>query len=119
MDMTQYSKSDSKDLKAAEFIGRNLKVTINKVEIRSYEATENKPANSKPALSFVGKEKQLILNATNTKILCEAYGDDSNSWIDHEIGLTVADYTDKGFGHGWVVQPLDVEGPDFSDDIPF
>lgn len=119
MDMTQYSKSDSKDLKAADFIGSNLKVTISGVEIRNYEAKEGQPANSKPALSFVGKDKQLVLNATNTKILCDAYGNDSDGWVNHQIGLSVADYTGKGFGHGWVVTPLDVAAPDYSDDIPF
>lgn len=119
MDMTQYSQSDSNDLKAADFIGKNLKVFIEKVTIRNFEGTEKMPANSKPSLSFKDKEKTLVLNATNTKILCEAYGDDSDSWIGHEIGLSVADYTSKGFGHGWVVTPLDVEPEDFDDDIPF
>ena len=119
MDMTKYSQSDSKDLKAVEFIGQSLKVIISGIEMRNYPATDNKPANSKPAISFVGKEKQLVLNATNTKILCGAYGNDSDSWMNHEIGLSVADYTDKGFGHGWVVTPLDVEPDSFDDDIPF
>lgn len=119
MDMTKYSQSDSNDLKAADFIGQNMKVTIEKVTIRNFEARDNQPANSKPSLSFQGREKTLVLNATNTKILCEAYGDDSDSWINHEIGLSVADYTAKGFGHGWVVAPLDVAGPEFSDEIPF
>lgn len=117
--MTKYSQSDSKDLKAADFIGKNLKVIISGVEIRKFEATEKFPANEKPALHFKGKDKQLVLNPTNTKTLCNAYGDDSDQWIGHELGLTVADYTDKGFGHGWIVTPLDVEGPDFDDDIPF
>ena len=119
MDMTKYSQSDSKDLKAADFIGKNLKVVISAVEVRNFEATEKFPANSKPAVSFEGKDKQLILNPTNTKTLCKAYGDDSDNWIGHEIGLSVADYTDKGFGHGWVVTPLDVEPEDFDDDISF
>ena len=96
-----------------------MKVTIEGIEIRDYPATDNKPANSKPVLSFAGKDKQLVLNATNTKILCDAYGTDSEGWRSHEIGLTVADYTDKGFGHGWIVTPLDIEPPDFTDDIPF
>ena len=72
MDMTKYSQSDSKDLKAADFIGKNLKVVISGVEIRNYEAKDGQPASSKPALKFEGKEKQLVLNATNTKILCGA-----------------------------------------------
>ena len=119
MDMSKYGQSDSNDLKAADFIGKNLKVVIDKVTLRNFEASEKMPANSKPSLSFVGKEKGLVLNATNTKTLCDAYGDDSDSWIGHEIGLTVEDYTAKGFGHGWIVKPLDVEEPDFDDDLPF
>ena len=119
MDMTKYSQGDSKDLKAAEFIGKNLRVKISGVDVRDYEANEKQPANSKPVLSFEGKDKQLVLNATNTKILCTAYGSDSDGWVGHEIGLTVADYTDKGYGHGWVVKALDVAEPDFDDDIPF
>ena len=119
MDMTQYKQSESNDLKAADHIGQNMKVTIEKVTIRNFEANDKQPANSKPSLSFKDKEKTLVLNATNTKILCVAYGDDSDSWIGHEIGLSVADYTSKGFGHGWVITPLDVKAPEFDDDIPF
>ena len=119
MDMSKYSQSDSNDLKAVDWIGRNLKVVISDVKIRNYDATEKQVANSKPALSFEGKDKTLVLNATNTKILCDAYGSDSDKWINHEIGLSVADYTAKGFGHGWVVKPMDIAEPDFTDDIPF
>ena len=119
VDMSKYSQSDSKDLKAKEYIGKNLKVVISAVEIRDYPASEDKPANSKPVLSFVGKEKNLVLNATNTQTLCEAYGADSDTWLQHEVGLSVADYTAKNYGYGWIVTPLDVEGPDFDDEIPF
>ena len=119
MDMTQYSGGESKDLKAKDFVGKNMKVKISKVSIRDYPVTDEHPASSKPALSFVGKEKTLILNASNTKVLCDAYGKDSESWVNHEIGLTVKDYSDKGFGHGWVVTPLDVKAPEFESDVPF
>ena len=119
MDMTQYSQSDSNDLKAAEFIGKNFKVFIEKVDIRNFDASDKMPANSKPCLSFKDKEKTLVLNATNTKVLCDAYGNNSDSWVGHEIGLSVADYTSKGFGHGWVVTPTDVPPPEFNDDIPW
>ncbi len=118
-DMSKYGQSDSKDLKAAEFIGKNLKVVISGVEIRDYPANEKQAANSKPVLSFEGKDKVLVLNATNTKVLCTAYGNDDGDWISHEIGLTVADYTDKGYGHGWIVRALDVAEPDFDDSLPF
>ena len=119
VDMSKYSESGSKDLKAADFVGKNLKVVISAVEIRKYPASEDKPANEKPVLSFEGKEKGLVLNATNTKVLCTAYGNDDDGWIGHEIGLSTADYTDKGFGHGWVITALDVEPEEFDDEIPF
>ncbi len=119
MDMTKYASSESNDLKAKDFIGKNLKVVISNVEVRNYPETEDRPASSKPVLSFKGKEKTLVLNATNTKTLCEAYGTEDTGWIGHEIGLSVADYTGKGFGHGWVVRPLDVAEPEFEDQIPF
>ena len=117
--MSQYGTSDGTDLKAVDFIGKNLKVVISGVEIRKYPAKDDQAATEKPALSFEGKEKTLVLNATNTKVLIKAYGEFDTDWIGHEIGLTTADYTDKGFGHGWVVSPLDVEPEDFDDSIPF
>ena len=119
MDMSKYGSSDSQDLKAADFIGKNLRVVISAVEVRKYPANEDQAATEKPALTFQGKEKTLVLNATNTKTLCTAYGVMDSDWVGHEIGLTVADYTAKGFGHGWIVAPLDVEPEEFDDSIPF
>lgn len=119
MDMTKYAESQSKDLKAADFIGKNLKVRIASVSIQHFEATDQQAAQDKPRLTFVGKEKGLILNATNTQTLVKAYGVNSDGWAQHEIGLTVKDYSDKGFGHGWIVTPLDVAEPDFDSEIPF
>ena len=81
MDMTQYSGSESSWLKAADFVGKNLKVQISSVEILEFEASEGKPARSRPALKFRDKEKGVCLNATNNEILCNAYGADSSNWI--------------------------------------
>lgn len=120
MDMSQYSTTEGKDLKAKDFIGKNLKVKISKVEIRDYPATDDQAASQKPALHFEGKEKTLVLNATNTKILCEGYGNDSDGWVGKHVGLSVVDYTSKGFGHGWTVKALDAPEPEFiDDDIPW
>lgn len=119
MDMKQYAQSESAYLKAKEFVGKNLKVTIAKVEIVHFEANESKPERDLPALRFEGKDKGLVLNSTNTQALCEAYGGDSDQWIGREIGLSVKDYGDKGFPPGWVVKPLGIPEPEFEDDIPF
>ncbi len=119
VDMSKYSKSEGDDLKAADHIGKLFKLVIADISIRDYPATDKQAANSKPVLSFEKTDKALVVNATNTKLLCEAYGDDSEGWKGHEIGLSVADYTDKGYGHGWVVKALDIPEPEFDDSIPF
>lgn len=118
-DMTKYATSESNYLKAKDFIGKNLKVKIAGVEIVHFEASDTKPERDLPALKFVGKEKGLVLNTTNTQALCTAYGPDSDSWAGHEVGLSVKSYEEKGFGHGWIVTPLDVKEPEFDDSIPF
>lgn len=117
MDMSQYkNEGNSDDLKAKDFIGKSLKLVIDRVESVTYPANEGQPEQTKAVLYFVGKDKRLVMNGTNTGALCVAYGNDSDDWIGKEIGLTTVDYTSKGFGHGWAVQALDQE---FSDDIPF
>jgi len=119
MDMTKYASSESKDLKAADYIGQNLRAKISGVTEVHFEATDEKPAQDRGKLQFEGREKGLVLNPSNTKILIGAYGATSEDWVGHEIGLTTVDYTAKGFGHGWLVKPLDVAEPEFNDDIPF
>ncbi len=120
MNMSQYkSQGNSDDLKAKEFVGKNLKLTIERVETVTYPANESQSEQTKPVLYFLGKDNRLVLNGTNTEILCDAYGDDSNGWVEKEIGLSTVDYTAKGFGHGWAVAPLDVAPPDYDSDIPF
>jgi len=117
MDMTQYAVADNNDLKAADFIGVNMKVVIDKVDTVHYDATNDQPETTRAVIYLVGKEKRIVLNPTNTKTLCEAYGSEDDGWIGHEIGLTVKEY--DTFKPGWIVTPLDVKAPDFDDDIEF
>ena len=120
MDMSKFkAEGNSSDLKAKDFIGKNLKLKIERVETVTYPADEKQPEQTRPVLYFIGKDKRLVLNGTNVKILCAAYGDDSEKWLGHHIGLSTVDYTAKGYGHGWVIKPLDVELETFDDDIPF
>jgi hypothetical protein len=116
--MRQYGASaNSDDLKAAEFKGKYLKVVISGVATRTYPAKDGRPENTKTVLSFEGREKTLVCNGTNNDILCDAYGEDGDGWIGHEIGLSTQEY--DNFPTGWVVTPLDVAAPEFDDDIPF
>src|SRR5690606_32506139 len=114
MDMSIYAGSESNWLKAEEIKGKNVKAVIKEVGATHFEANGDKPAQDKAHLKFEGREKGVILNATNTKTLIAAYGKDSEKWIGREIGLTTKDY--ESFGPGIVVVILDAE---FSDDIPW
>jgi len=113
-DMSKFSSSESKHLKAKDFLGKNLKVTISDVQIVEFEASEGAEAATRAVLLFEGKEKGLVLNATNNKTLCDAYGNDSDGWIGKTVALSTKEY--ENFAPGWIVNPLDVE---YSDEIPF
>ena len=117
VDMSRFGQSDSKDLKAADFKGQNLKVVISAVEVREYPEKDGQPANAKPVISFEGKQKGLVVNPSNAKILNDAYGKQDSDWVGHEIGLSTKEY--DNYPTGWIITPLDVEGPDFDDEIPF
>ena len=43
----------------------------------------------KPALHFVGKDKALILNKTNTNMIAYRYGQETDAWMGQQIGLHV------------------------------
>ena len=117
-DMTKFNPTggNSEDLKAADFLGKNLKVIIAGVGEVTYPAGEFGPEKTRPTLTFEGKDKRLVLNPTNNEKLCNAYGVDSDEWVGKEIGLTTQEYKAEGFPPGWIVQPLGVE---FDDDIPW
>jgi hypothetical protein len=38
-------------------------------------------------VKFVGEKKGLILNAYNSNMICDAYGDDSDGWVGRQIEL--------------------------------
>ena len=116
MDMSKFIATESNDLKAADFKGKNLKVVIAAVEERHYEARGEQKAADKAVLKFVGKDKTLVLNKTNAKRLADAYGLASDGWVGKEIGLSTQE---TELGEGWVVTPLNVQPPEFDDEIPF
>lgn len=78
----------------AEEIGakKRVPVTIDHVEM------EKVGDDTKPVLYFVGKEKGLVLNKTNTNALIDILGtDESDEWIGAKVVLytTMVDYQGK------------------------
>jgi hypothetical protein len=77
----------SKYLKAEDIKGREVKVTINYVEM---EEMPDGKKTEKPVVYFKGKEKGVVLNSGNWDILEDAFGD-SDDWPGKQITL----YTER------------------------
>lgn len=71
----------SQYLKASDLGGRDVRVTMGRVE-REKIGTDNKLV-----LYFKGKEKGLVLNKTNAGTIGDAYGDDTEDWYDQPLIL--------------------------------
>lgn len=78
-------------LKAADLQGRNVTVTISHVRM------EDVGDDHKPVLYFVGKEKGLALNKTNSNNISALYGYETDDWTGKPIELFEAqvDYQGK------------------------
>jgi hypothetical protein len=116
MDMTNYAGSESKYLKAADLNGKKTVAKISGVELVQFE--NDGVSSSKPAISFEGKSKAMVLNATNTAALIHAFGAQSEDWLGGEVELSSKHY--PAFGKdGLVLDPVGGAEPEFDDDIPF
>ena len=71
----------SRYLKSSDLNGREAKLKI------SYLQDEDIGGESKHVLYFVGKQKGLVLNKTNARVIGQAYGDDSDGWGEMEVVL--------------------------------
>ena len=93
MDMSIYQSAAGNFLsakKVEEDKLENKPMKISKIE--EVELNDKK----KPLLSFEGTDNQLVLNATNTSTLIEAYGKESDAWVGKEISLFVVPGQFKG-----------------------
>lgn len=61
-------------LKAADLGGRTVKVLIDRVQ------EEDIGGENKPVMYFVGKDKGLVLNKTNSGVIVAVYGSETDEW---------------------------------------
>ena len=66
----------SKYLRAADLQDRPHSMIMHRVEMDTVADGEDK----KPVLYFTKAQKGLVLNKTNSKVIVNAYGDDSDGW---------------------------------------
>ena len=75
----------SNTLKAEDLKDRAHKVTIETVDIVEFK--ENGMTKKKLVCRLAGKQKGLVLNKTNSKIIAKYYGDDFDMWGGKEIEI--------------------------------
>lgn len=66
-----------------------VSATIFKLELQDFTDPKTKETETKPVLWFVGLDKALILNKTNTSMLSQKLGNDIEQWSGKEISLEV------------------------------
>ena len=73
--------SGGKHLKAEDLKGRTHKLVISGTDIAEFKE------GKKIVLNFKGKEKGLVLNKTNAKIVAKYYGQDYGLWGGKEVEI--------------------------------
>jgi hypothetical protein len=91
----------SKFLKSDDLQNKQVKLIMSHVD------REKVGEDSRPVLYFKGMEKGLVLNKTNSFKIKEAYGDDTDEWLDQPI-ILFAIMTDF---KGETVQGIRVRAP--------
>ena len=80
----------SKYLKAADLNGKKVKVKISDVKVEEFDDGD------RPVLTFIGKDKGIVLNKTNAMIIASSFGADTDKWTGLEIHLYAAKVQYKG-----------------------
>ena len=75
----------SDTLKAADLKGRDVALTISSIEIVVYE--DNGRKSQKPVISFLETTKTLVSNKTNSMMIADAWGNNTDSWPGNKITI--------------------------------
>lgn len=82
------TQAESQHLKAADFkLDQKWRLEIEDVDLIAMEARDNQPARKRLVVTFVGREKTLVLNATNQSFMEERLGYNPNDWIGATVVL--------------------------------
>ncbi len=73
----------SKYLKAADLKGQRVRVTMEDVNMASFDSGDE----PKPCVVFRGKKKGLVLNKTNSNTIVDIYGPDTDAWFGKDITI--------------------------------
>ena len=76
----------SKYIRGADLMGKDVTVNIASVTVEEVVRGGGK-TEKKPHVRFEGKERSLILNRTNAKIVSKLYGKFTDAWVGKRITL--------------------------------
>ena len=82
----------SKYLRAADLDGKEVTVEIEKVVMETFPGEER----PKPVLIFKGRDKGLVLNVTNARVIAKHYGDETRDWAGRTVVLISREVDFKG-----------------------
>lgn len=86
----------SKYLKASDIPdGQFVPLTMDRVHVENVAGTDS-PDDEKPVLYFVGKQKGMVLNKTNSSVISAAFGDETDEWHGKPIRIYSTDTTFQG-----------------------
>lgn len=77
--------------------GKDVTVTISAVAAGTLDNGKGKK-NKKPIVSFEGKEKKMVFNATNSKAVAGMYGNMTEDWVGKRITIYVTQVDDPFSG---------------------
>ena len=118
MKVNELYDTESRWLKAADLAGRKHKLTIQSIEV--VDIKDQKGVSTRKAgLTFAGKQKGLLLNKTNAKLISSEHGDDMDKWVGKQITVfpTTTDFAGEQVDCIRVEKFVPEADPD--DEIPF
>ncbi len=90
MNINDVYTSNNDLLKASDLQGKTIKVVIEDIEVREFDAKAKNGdvyKQKKFVLAFKGKEKKLAVNKTNAVTIGTTLGEDTDSWLGKEIKI--------------------------------
>ena len=75
----------SKYIKASDLNGKSIKVCIDAVVME--EVGQGKDVEEKPVMYFRDKKKGMVLNVTNSRMIADKFGGETDGWSGREIEL--------------------------------
>lgn len=80
---------------AADLQGKEHELTIKSVSLAALQGEDGKK-EQKPIVKFEGREKGMVLNKTNARVIAKRHGPQTTEWAGKKI--TVYPTTCKAFG---------------------